>query len=85
MLGNIRLARTMYETLFGGYDRVNLDLSNHASRNTPLSFLWRRSFIRGDSLRFLQSDSRDCDLPDVFRRDVRGREILLALRGEGKP
>lgn len=75
----------MYEGLRDAYDRVNLDLSSHASRNTSMSLLRRCGFIRGDSLRFLQSDSRDGDLPDVLRRDVCGRKILLALWGEGKP
>jgi Zn-finger nucleic acid-binding protein len=47
--------------------------------------LWRCRLIAGDALRLLQSHSRDCDLPVVLWRDVRRREILLALWGEGKP
>jgi hypothetical protein len=43
-------AGAMYEWLCRAYDRTNLDLSKHASRNASLSLVRRRSFIRGDSL-----------------------------------
>jgi hypothetical protein len=50
MFANSYLSRAMYEKLFVAYDQRNLDLSDDASRNTSLPLLWRRSFIRGDSL-----------------------------------